>query len=294
MFDLRYHVASLAAVFLALIIGILVGVGIADRGLLDKGTRSLLEHQVADLRARLDAATKQSAATNREQKAAQSYIKETYPILVRNRLRGTHIALVFVGPVDPGMASTLDQALTESGAEKTRLRALKMPLDIPRLDTRLAAQPAGDGYVGRSKLESLGRALGEELMSGGETPLWNALTQALVEETSGASKPPVDGVIVVRTVPPQRDGTSRFLSGFYQGLTSAGLPAVGVETTDSSSSALEAFRLAGLSTVDDVDEPSGRLALVFLLAGAPGGHYGVKRSADDVLPPLSNPLAGGG
>ena len=33
MFDLRYHVASLAAVFLALIIGILVGVGISDRGL---------------------------------------------------------------------------------------------------------------------------------------------------------------------------------------------------------------------------------------------------------------------
>ena len=33
MFDLRYHVASLAAVFLALIIGILVGVGISREGL---------------------------------------------------------------------------------------------------------------------------------------------------------------------------------------------------------------------------------------------------------------------
>jgi hypothetical protein len=293
MFDLRYHVASLAAVFLALIIGILVGVGIADRGLLDKGTRNLLEHQVADLRARLDAATKQSDAADREQKAAQSYIKDTYPKLVHNRLRGKHIALVFVGSVDGGIASTLDRALTDSGAQETRLRALKMPIDIPRLDTRLAAQPAGDGYVGRSKLGSLGRALGEELVSGGETPLWNALTDALVEERSGGSKLPVDGVIVVRTVPPQRDGTSRFLSGFYQGLTSAGLPAVGVETTDSSSSAVEAFGKAGLSTVDDVDEPSGRLALVFLLAGAPGGHYGVKPSADDVLPPLTNPFASG-
>ena len=35
MFDLRYHVASLAAVFLALVIGILVGVGISDQGLVD-------------------------------------------------------------------------------------------------------------------------------------------------------------------------------------------------------------------------------------------------------------------
>ena len=54
MFDLRYHVASLAAVFLALIIGILVGVGISDRGYLDKGTRRLLEQRVADLQKRLD------------------------------------------------------------------------------------------------------------------------------------------------------------------------------------------------------------------------------------------------
>src|SRR5215210_7715993 len=54
MFDLRYHVASLAAVFLALIIGILVGVGIADRGYLDKVTRGLLEQEVANLQKQLD------------------------------------------------------------------------------------------------------------------------------------------------------------------------------------------------------------------------------------------------
>jgi len=40
MFDLRYHVASLTAVFLALVIGILVGVGIADRGLVDRAKTS--------------------------------------------------------------------------------------------------------------------------------------------------------------------------------------------------------------------------------------------------------------
>src|SRR5437763_495917 len=33
MFDLRYHVASLAAVFFALVIGILVGVALASHGL---------------------------------------------------------------------------------------------------------------------------------------------------------------------------------------------------------------------------------------------------------------------
>ena len=49
MFDLRYHVASLAAVFLALIIGILVGVGISDRGLVDNVKTKVLQDEVANL-----------------------------------------------------------------------------------------------------------------------------------------------------------------------------------------------------------------------------------------------------
>src|SRR5256885_14859078 len=88
MFDLRYHVASLAAVFLALIIGILVGVGIADRGLLDKGTKRLLEDRIAVLQNRLDNAPQRPAAAARGQRARQCYVTATYPPLVSYRLRG--------------------------------------------------------------------------------------------------------------------------------------------------------------------------------------------------------------
>jgi hypothetical protein len=294
MFDLRYHVASLAAVFLALIIGILVGVGVADRGLLDKGARSLLEHRVADLRKRLDEASQRSALADREQRAAEAYIKQTYPVLVDNRLRGKHIAVVFVGKVDAGVESALEQTLADAGAQEVRMRALKMPVDDRQVDARLAAAQDGHRYIGRKKLESLGRALGEELVAGGETPLWNALTETLIGERHGSYKVQADGVIVVRTVPPQRNGTSRFLFGFYQGVSSAGLPAVGVEATDAAKSAVDIFSKAGLSSVDDIDQPSGRLALVLLLAGAPTGKYGVKQSADEVLPAFPPPAPRGG
>ena len=292
MFDLRYHVASLAAVFLALVIGILVGVGIADRGLVDKAKKNLLEQEVASLRNQLDQASKRSALSAREQAAAQSYINETYPVLVRNRLRGHRIAVVFVGKVDGGLLSTIERSLTDSGATQVRLRALKMPIDARQLDAKLAAQVGDQEYIGKAKLERLGKALGEELVSGGDTPLWNTLTDSLVEERAGGSKQRVDGVVVARTVPPQRDGTSRFLFGLYQGLSSAGLPAVGVEASDAAKSAVAVYRSAGLSSVDDIDKPAGRLALVLLLSGASGGQYGVKPSADDALPPFVSTARG--
>jgi hypothetical protein len=284
LFDLRYHVASLAAVFLALVIGILVGVGIADRGLVDKANTRLLEQRVTELRTQLDQASQRSALSAREQAAAQSYINQTYPVLVRNRLHGERVALVFVGSVDGGIRSTIERALADSGALQVRLRALKMPVDAQRLDAQLAAQAGDQKYVGKAKLQSLGKALGEELVNGGETPLWNTLTDSLVEERAGGSKQPVDGVIVARTVPPQRDGTSRFLFGLYEGLSSQGLPAVGVESTDASSSAIAVYRSAGLSSIDDIDKPAGRLGLVLLLDGAPSGQYGLRPSADDALP----------
>jgi hypothetical protein len=293
MFDLRYHVASLAAVFLALVIGILVGVGIS--GPVDSEKTKLLEGEVANLQQRLDRSASESIATDREQQAARTFISETYPALVHNRLRGKQIAVVFVGSVVGGTRSAVSRALTDAGAVQLRLRALKVPIDAHQVEEALAAQPAADGLVGKSHLESLGRALGEELVLGGETPLWNSLTDPLVEQREGGSKAPADGVVLVRTVVPQRAATSRFLLGLYSGLASAGAPAVGVEQTDAADSATAVFRESGLSTVDDVDTPVGRLALVLLLAGAPPGQYGVKDSAGDgALPPLPTRAAAGG
>ena len=60
MFDLRYHVASLAAVFLALIIGILVGVGISGKGFVSDSERKLLNEKIARLQGQLDSATRRS------------------------------------------------------------------------------------------------------------------------------------------------------------------------------------------------------------------------------------------
>src|SRR3954463_7529546 len=86
MFDLRYHVASLAAVFLALIIGILVGVGISGKGFVSDSERSLFNERIADLKSQLDSATKRGTDLARAQRAAQSFVQGAYPSLMDSRL----------------------------------------------------------------------------------------------------------------------------------------------------------------------------------------------------------------
>src|ERR687884_658914 len=101
MFDLRYHVASLAAVFLALVIGILVGVGISGRGLVDKSERKILNRNIQQLQDDLD----------RQQQATQTFASESYPALMASRLADKKVAVVVIGRDKGAAGAAVDQAL---------------------------------------------------------------------------------------------------------------------------------------------------------------------------------------
>lgn len=294
MFDLRYHVASLAAVFLALLIGILVGVGISGRGFVDKSERNKLEARIEALQNQLASAQQRSGDLSRQQQASLAFIKDAYPALMHGRLQGKRVALFFVGSIDGGVRGNVETALNDANAKPLiRIRALKVPIDPKALDATLAGRPAFARYVGDDQLGRLGRALGRELVAGGDTPLWDALSPQLVEERFGGQKRPADGVVVVRSAAPQQRATARFIQGLYAGLSSGSAPAVGVEVYEKKPSAVKAFAHNGLSTVDDVDTATGRLALALLLAGGDPGDYGLKDSATDgILPPIE-PLPSG-
>ena len=294
MFDLRYHVASLAAVFLALIIGILVGVGISGKGFVSDSERSLLNQRIADLNNRLDSATKRGSELARAQRAAQTFVTDAYPALMDSRLAGQRVALAFVGPVDGRIRSLVEQALGDAGGDPPeRVRALKLPIDLPTLRRALAKRPALAVLATPRRAGDLGKRLGEDFVAGGDSPLWRLLSADLVEEQSGNNAPPADGVVVARTVPAQSGVTALFLAGFYAGLASSGAPAVGVERTRTSDSAIDAFARQDLSTVDDLDSQAGRLALALLLAGGPPGGYGTKKSAHSGVLPAIPTTAGG-
>ena len=234
MFDLRYHVASLAAVFVALVIGILVGVAMS--GKVDDAEKQALKSDVNRLEAQLNAASEGRAKVSREHTALRAFIKNAYPMLIADRLHGKRVALLFVGPVDAGVRQQIEQAVSDAGgAAPMRLRALKVPIDPTNLDGHL------DGDLAQYKtagLDDLGREFAHELVHGGDTPAWDALTSQLVEEKAGSFRRPVDGVIVARTVKPQSGPTATFLSGLYAGLGDAAVPAVGVEPSGVSRSAV--------------------------------------------------------
>ena len=293
MFDLRYHVASLAAVFIALIVGILIGVGLSGRGFVSDSERQLLNARSTDLQQRVTAAEARATTLSAARKAADAFVARAYPALVRDRLRGKRIAVVFVGSVDTDLRAAIVGALQDAGATGyARLRALRVPVDTQRLAGAIRARPALAPYDGSQHLDNLGRDFGQQLVLGGRSALVEALAPVLLEERSGNDRKPLDGVVVVRTADVESGASALFLGGLYTGLGRAGIPAVGVEASAAAVSAVPAFQRAGLSTIDDVDQRTGRAALVLLLGGGARGDYGVKATATDgIIPTVPAPAA---
>jgi hypothetical protein len=192
--------------------------------------------------------------------------------------------------VHTGLRDQVEQALSDAGARTPlRMRALNLPMDVERVDRALDGHADLEQFRGDDALGSLGRELGTEFVSGGQTPAWDVLTPLIVKERAGRLGRAADGVVVVRTTEPQRGETARFLGAFYAGLADSGVPAVGVETAAENPSAVPVWSRTGLSTVDNINEQSGRLALALLLAGGRGGNYGIKEDADDgLVPPLDS------
>jgi hypothetical protein len=282
VFDLRYHVASLAAVFFALVIGILVGVALASHGL-GHAERQQLEHDLHAAQA--DNGSLQSRL--REYRKDAAFVDSAYHAVMQNRLHGMRIGVLFIGKVDDTSRSAINQTITDAGATLLRLRAISVPVNAQTIEKTLGNRKQLASFTsGADRFRRIGAELADEFMAGRDTPLWDALESQLVEERSGSSRRPADAVIVVHTAPPQtRLASAELVSALLSEFANGTAPTIGVERDRTKPSTVPAFSRFGLSTVDDVDLPIGRVALAVLLAspGTPTAHYGL-RDGDTILP----------
>ena len=302
MFTWRYHVASLAAVFLALAVGILLGVAVS--GKVSDATESLDAAQRDQLRNDLREANESLDLADRRRETAEALIESAYPALMDRRLEGRRFTVVFLGPVQADIRAAIERTLADAGSGRPgQLIAIDTPIDAQELDDALngdeelaAFADQGDDFT------ELGEALGRELFEAEETALWGSLTGQLVEERAGTNTLAVEGAVVVGSWRPpsgateeETRATETLLDGLLEGLRSSGFPVVGVESLSAlgDESQVEAHRRRGISSVDNIDTFAGRLALAMLLAGGQPGQYGLKDTATDGVAPPIEPVPEG-
>lgn len=288
-YSARYHAVSLAAVFLALAVGILIGVGFGSD--IVSGTADDLERSLA---ADLDEQRARNDALEAELEAERAFGRQVFPTVVSGTLAEREVAVVGIGGLGPEVTSDVESAVDAAGASLEQVAVVRAPPDLAALASTRRGQQAREIARGdEEELERFGEQAGRTLVSGGHG--FDKLRRSLLSRYSGSPES-IDGVVVVRQRPDDLEpadeaSTDALERGLLAGLRSRA-EAVGAERTDADPSSIELFERSGLASVDDIDLTAGRVALVFALDGA-AGSFGVKGTADGLLPDLL-PSTGGG
>ena len=282
MFDFRYHALSLAAVFIALIVGLLLGVAIGDKELVSGAREELRDSLRSDVR-KADQQRDEALARVREQ---NRFADAAYPILTGGQLPGARIGLVLLGN-DDGAPDIVRDALEPTGADLAFVAVVRQSIDLETI----AGRARGTRYANIERdptlVDDLGRRAGIQMVLGGR--LVGQVRTALLQSLSGRFGD-LDGVIVMRASnrPRDRQAADRMTElqdGIARGLVQTGVPVVGAERRASDPSSIGWFRDREMSSVDNIDEQAGRAAVVFVLAGSQGA-YGRRDSAQALLPPV--------
>lgn len=285
--DLKTHIASLIAVFLAIGMGILVGVLVLGGGTLPKSERQTihsLELQFTQMRERERTMTDQISNLQVRLDSADRFAAGVLPSLLAGRLVGDQIAVVSLGEAVP---PEIRQAILDAGGSVASETTVPPQVFTPEQQTTLQQVLGGDVAPTPGDLsKGLAQVLAQALQQGDNGTL-SVLAKEHILVIHGDYTKPAQGIVLVGNG--QAADDTVFALPFVRLALSQKANIVGVETVGAKFSSIPAFEEEGISTVDNVDQPAGQVAMIYALTGT-AGNWGAKADArDGILPPLAPP-----
>lgn len=290
MIDLKYHIASIVAVFLALGLGVLIGSTIVGDDLLVDQQQKMIErleeqfYGLKDREAELIAENdyKEQLISNYE-----NYSQALLPAVVSDRLEDYRVAVIVTG--DSEIPAGMINALSMAGAQVVSKTVLlsNMKLEDEETEQRLRE------YYGLSENDSkagirqqIADSVAGIVMNRGEEGLVSFLQQNNLVKFSGANDLSVNGIVIV-------GGANNFSNCFVDDFDSRlienfirqEMKVYGVEGVQANYSYIGIFQQYNISTVDNVDKSPGQVSLILAMEGE-AGNYGVKATAQKFMPTI--------
>ena len=304
MMSLRYHVVSIAAILLALALGVVLGASALSGRVLGALTtdRDELAGQVVALRG-------DRAAVDTRLQATERLVAAGAPSTVAGVLPGRGVAVVAAPGADPADVATVSELVTRAGGRVTgRLALTDAALAPDRADALRALVPrllpAGAQLPTTTDTGALtGSLLGSLLVArpGGMDeqttgPEARTALQALgeagyVQAPDALDPAPGELALVVAGggADPARDSTLARMTGELDrvgaGAVLAGRTGSGAVTAVRNDSALR----SGLSTVDGLEGPSSQVATVLALREQADGRTGLYGPVAGTFTPQTAP-----
>lgn len=282
MYNLRYHIASLVAVFLSLAVGLILGSVVVERGALDRQQSTLL----AGLNREFSEIKNENDSLHNDLRGYEEFAVGAMPALVEGRLKGRVVVVLMNTGRSDGL-SAVTRAITLAGGTPivATLTRQGLGLDDPAVSRGLGANPVTGTPAVEESRRSVAASIAQEWWRpGADRALTKALVGAgLLRFDKALPAAGVDGVVVMASWDGKADPVALALG---QRMRDLGVGSVAAESLARPAGVTGPALEAGLSVVDDVDRPQGQVSVVFVLDGSARGHFGVRRGADAGFPML--------
>jgi hypothetical protein len=283
LYNLRYHIASLVAVFLALAIGLVLGGLVVRQGGFDQQQRAL----VTSLQSEFNKLKKNNAALQSSLSLESAYAKQMTDAWSAGRLTGRTVVVITSGSSKEG-ADEAAADIKAAGGTVALVTLLKPEFGL--MDSQTASSVAsvlGSATADPTAADVASGLVAEWNGTSGSHALTDALVAANALKVVGLSRSTVATLALdVATSNRNPDPSGLELASAY---AAAGMYAVGAETLDSESGVAAAASARQLSAFDTLGTNAGRFTLVALFTGGDQGYYSNTVRGASPFPPVPKP-----
>jgi hypothetical protein len=272
MLHLKYYIILLIGIFLALGLGILIGVTLENNNVLENQQELIIrqiESEFEALRNEADMLKKTLAEVEEQKAQADSTCEYLFSRLIEDRLHGLKVSIINLG--QDNISPDLIQLLKLAGASVESSITVRTDL-YARQDLSAALEAfLQNGHDGMERNDFHSIVAGElvsSLIEGAFTPLSVRLKEMHLIQASSNLKQSSDVVILSgngKNKQAQSSQESNFDIVLIQTALDMGLPVVAVDPSSVEESAISEYEELGVSTVRDIDTVYGKLALISIL-----------------------------
>lgn len=290
--DLKYHIASIVAVFLALGIGIFVG-----SALIGQDVNDVIVYQqnkmFEDLKKNLDK-LRIDNKTAREEintyktslEIEREFEKAILPGIVNGKLQGKKIAVIETN--NSGLHDEWIETLKAAGASITSITTVLEGFDLSdELKRKSVATVLMIDHESKQTVASeVSNEIAAAIHHGQNLENLRYFEHQGMIKTSGEYGVPVDSIVIAGGSNQEIEGRFEFVdTPVIKYFVKNKIPVSGVETSNVKFSYMKQYQKFDINTVDNIDLAPGQLSLVMAISGQTG-NYGIKNTAHQLIPVL--------
>ena len=284
--NLKYYLVTIVAIFLAIGIGIFIGIMMDGQDLIVDQQQQLvaqLQLKFDEFKQKQDELQERIDYLTLEREKNIKFIDKVYPEIVMNKLKDLDVLIIETNENYSYLG--LGDSFEKAGMNSVSSLLIK---DSFLLDDLSHAQQIAMEFNLKGKtIEEIQGQLIElfcNAVLSGNTNIISSLKEKAMVDFLDQMKVPVDYIIIAGgSLNEEKNVLNKIDLPMIKYIKSNDIPVVAVEKTGTAYSNIPEYKKSRVSTVDNVDTIMGKVSLMMVLSGQEG-NFGEKETAEALLP----------